>query len=75
MKIYNVLNTVKAEGISSVRYWLIEKIAGKRMIVLNAVIYPAEDEDSLSKFSGIGGLVAKNAFPKDKGIILESRYE
>lgn len=75
MKVYNVLEEVKSTGISSIRHWLIEKLAGKRMIVLNAMIYISEDENSLAKFSDDGGIVAKNIFPKEKGIVLESRYD
>lgn len=75
MRVYNVFEDVRSEGISSIRHWLIEKLAGKQMIVLNAVIYISEDENSLAKFSEVGGIVAKNSFPKERGIVLESRYE
>lgn len=75
MKVYNVLEEVKLTGISSIRYWLIRKLAGKRMIVLNAKIYISEDENSLAKFSEDGGMVAENVFPSEKGITLKSRFE
>ena len=78
MKVYNVLEEVKSTGISSIssiRYWLIRKLAGKRMIVLNAIIYISEDENSLAKFSEDGGIVAENVFPSEKGITLQSRFE
>lgn len=75
MRVYNVLEDVRSVGISRIRHWLIEKLAGKQMVVLNAIIYISEDENSLAKFSNVGGIVANNAFPEERGVVLESRFE
>lgn len=70
---FNLLDTITAtDPLCKLRYWMIEKLAGKAVVVLNAEILHTSSVEYIGEIGENGALVCNNVFPVE-GIIIRSK--